>query len=257
MQLQAYEAAALPAYAGGVTDYDPRIVDLYDIDNPDGPDHDFYRALADSREARTILDLGCGTGMLTVTLAGQDRKVTGLDPSPVMLAFARARDGAERVEWHVGDSAAAPAEHFDLVVMTGNVAQHIPDTDWTRTLRDLRARMRPGSTLSFETRNPAAREWETWSSNDRSSRETPHGTLTEWMDVDLIDERIVRFHAHNYFAATDETVTETQSLVFRGREEIEADLLGAGFDVEAVNGDWAGTPFKETARLMIFVARAQ
>lgn len=27
-------------------DYEPRIVDLYDEDNPDGPDHDFYRALA-------------------------------------------------------------------------------------------------------------------------------------------------------------------------------------------------------------------
>ena len=48
--------------------YDPRIVDLYDLDNPDGPDHDFYRALADSRDARSILDLGCGTGILTVTL---------------------------------------------------------------------------------------------------------------------------------------------------------------------------------------------
>lgn len=240
-----------------MTDYDPRIVDLYDIDNPDGPDHDFYRALAYARDARTILDLGCGTGMLTVTLAGRNRKVMGLDPSPVMVTFARARGGAERVEWRVGDSSAAPEEHFDLVVMTGNVVQHIPDTEWSRTLRDLRARMRPGSTLSFETRNPAVREWETWSSEGRSSRETPHGTLMEWMDVDLINERIVRFHAHNHFAATGETVTETQSLVFRGREELEADLRGAGFDVEAVNGDWAGTPFEETARLMIFVARAR
>ncbi|NUL43847.1 class I SAM-dependent methyltransferase [Cellulosimicrobium funkei] len=240
-----------------MTDYDPRIVDLYDIDNPDGPDHDFYRALADAREARTVLDLGCGTGMLTVTLAGRDRRVMGLDPSPAMLTFARARNGAERVEWVVGDSSDAPAEYFDLVVMTGNVAQHIPDTDWARTLRDLRARMRPGSYLAFETRNPAVREWGTWSSEDPTSRETPHGTLTEWMEVELVDERIVRFRAHNHFAANGETVTEEQSLVFRGRAELEADLRRAGFDVETVHGDWAGTPFEETARLMIFVARAR
>lgn len=244
-------------YAGGVTDYDPRLVDLYDIDNPDGPDHDFYRALADAREARTILDLGCGTGMLTVTLAGPERRVVGLDPSPAMVTFARARNGAGRVEWLVGDSSAAPAEHFDLVVMTGNVAQHIPDTDWARTLRDLRARMRPGSTLAFESRNPAVREWETWSSEDHTGRETPHGTLTEWMDVELVDERNVTFHAHNHFAATGETVIEEQSLVFRSRAELEADLRGAGFDVETVDGDWTGTPFDETARLMIFVARAR
>jgi SAM-dependent methyltransferase len=238
-------------------DYDPRVVALYDVDNPDGPDHDFYRALADAREARTILDLGCGTGILTVTLAGRGRRVVGVDPSPSMLAFARTRSGAEHVEWIAGDSAAAPAERFDLVVMTGNVAQHIPGADWARTLRDLRTRMRPGGTLAFEARNPAAREWESWSAARSTSRETPHGTLIERMEVELVDERIVTFHAHNHFVATDETVTETQSLVFRGLAELEGDLRAAGFDVETVYGDWAGTPFDDEARLMIFVTRAR
>lgn len=240
-----------------MSDYDPRVVDLYDADNPDGPDHDFYRALADAREARTILDLGCGTGMLTVTLAGRGRRVVGVDPSPAMLAFAQARDGAEHVEWIAGDSAAAPAEQFDLVVMTGNVAQHIPDAEWARSLRDLRTRMRPGGTLAFETRNPAAREWESWAADRSTSRDTPHGPLVEWMDVELVDERTVRFQAHNHFAAGDETVTEKQSLVFRGLAELEADLRAAGFDVETVYGDWAGTPFDDEARLMIFVTRAR
>ena len=30
-----------------MSDYDPRLVDLYDGDNPAGTDHDFYRALAE------------------------------------------------------------------------------------------------------------------------------------------------------------------------------------------------------------------
>lgn len=106
-------------------DYDPRLVALYDLDNPDGPDHDFYRALAERIDARSVLDLGCGTGLLTTTLAREGRRVVGIDPSPAMLAMARSRPGAERVEWILGDSRAAPAGPFDLVVMTGNVAQHI------------------------------------------------------------------------------------------------------------------------------------
>ena len=237
--------------------YDPRVVDLYDTDNPDGPDHDFFRALADDRDARSILDLGCGTGMLTVSLARAGRRVVGIDPSPMMLAFARRREGAERVEWIEGDSTAIPPGSFDLALMTGNVAQHIPDAAWLRTLRDLRASLRAGGILSFETRNPAAREWESWHAAPPAERDTVHGPLVEWMDVEVIDERIVRFDAHNVFSATGDTVIETQSLVFRDRAEVERDLGAAGFEVESVCGDWEGTPFDGTTRLMIFVARAR
>ncbi|WP_308222252.1 class I SAM-dependent methyltransferase [Microbacterium oleivorans] len=242
------------AYAEDVTDYDPRIVGLYDVDNPDGPDHDFYRSLADECGARSVLDLGCGTGMLTVTLARDGRRVVGVDPSRAMLEFARRRDGGDDVEWVLGDSRMAPSGPFDLVLMTGNVVQHLPDAEWARTLHDLRARMRPGGTLSFESRNPAFREWESWSAAP-SHRETPHGTLTEWMDVEVVDERIVRFRAHNRFA-TGETVIEEQALVFRSQAELEDDLQSTGFGVESVHGEWTGAPFDGSTRLMIFTARA-
>ena len=33
-------------------DYDPRIVDFYDEDNPDGADHDYYRSLTYWRNAQ-------------------------------------------------------------------------------------------------------------------------------------------------------------------------------------------------------------
>lgn len=239
-----------------VIDYDPRIVDLYDEDNPDGPDHDFYRSLADDAEAHTILDLGCGTGMLTVTLANGSRRVVGADPSPVMIAFARRRPGAERVTWIEGDSSSAPQERFDLVVMSGNVVQHISDGGWARTLQDLRARMGPGGILAFESRNPNVREWETWASAERTSRETQHGTLLEWMDVRLIDQRRVRLDAHNLFADMGEEVTMTLALLFRPRAEIERDLRTAGFSIEGIYGDWFKTPFDEAARLMVFTAKA-
>lgn len=237
-------------------DYDARLVDLYDQDNPDGPDHDFYRSLADVRGARAIVDLGCGTGLLTVTFAAKGRRVVGVDPSPAMLDFARRRPGASGVEWIEGDSASIPDGDFDLAVMTGNVAQHIGDADWTRTLADLRRSLRAGGTLAFESRNPAARAWEDWDSPERTRRQTPHGVLEEWMDASLLDGRTVELRAHNLFVATSETVTETLLLVFRSRDEIERDLAVAGFEVEAVFGDWRGALFDGASPLMVFVARA-
>jgi predicted TPR repeat methyltransferase len=43
--------------------------------------------------ARTVLDLGCGTGIHACTLAQKGYQVTGLDRSADMLAKARERHG--------------------------------------------------------------------------------------------------------------------------------------------------------------------
>src|SRR5436190_21884809 len=50
----------------------------------------FYRTLADERGG-PILDLGCGTGRLTVPLLRAGHVVVGIDRAPAMLARAAAR----------------------------------------------------------------------------------------------------------------------------------------------------------------------
>ena len=72
---------------------DERLVALYDIENARGDDTDFYLGLAAALDARTILDLGCGTGLLTRELAVEGRRVIGVDPAPAMLAVARRGGG--------------------------------------------------------------------------------------------------------------------------------------------------------------------
>jgi ubiquinone/menaquinone biosynthesis C-methylase UbiE len=52
-----------------------------------------------------VLDLGCGTGQLTLPLAGRTRSVIGMDPEPDMLAQAKkvaAAKGIGNVRWVVG-----------------------------------------------------------------------------------------------------------------------------------------------------------
>lgn len=240
----------------GTQDYDPRIVDLYDGDNPDGPDHDYYRSLAAALDARRILDVGCGTGMLTVTLVAPGRRVVGVDPSSSMLAYARCRPGAERVRWVEGDTRALSGDEFDLVVMTGNVAQHIPDPHWQRSLRDVRRLASPNTTLAFESRNPSARAWEAWSQEAPSTRPTMYGPLREWYEVEERGGGCVLLRAFNHFENTGETVVDERLLTFRSQEELAAQLSDAGFEVTAVWGGWSRTPFDGSQPLMIFEARA-
>lgn len=67
-----------------------------------------------------VLDVGCGTGSLSVVLAGLGNDVTGIDLSPAMieLAEAKARAAGHTIKFHVMDAAfpeLAP-QQFDVVV---------------------------------------------------------------------------------------------------------------------------------------------
>jgi methylase of polypeptide subunit release factors len=50
---------------------DPRLARLYDLIVDDRRDLDAYLALARGFGARSVIDVGCGTGTLAVALAGR------------------------------------------------------------------------------------------------------------------------------------------------------------------------------------------
>jgi 2-polyprenyl-3-methyl-5-hydroxy-6-metoxy-1,4-benzoquinol methylase len=109
---------------------DRDLVALYDIDNPAGADHAFYRGVVDAIDARRVIDLGCGTGLLTRSLAAPGREVTGIDPSRTMLDWARRQPGAEAIRWIEGDATSiAPTGDVDVVLCTGNAIMHLDHHD--------------------------------------------------------------------------------------------------------------------------------
>jgi SAM-dependent methyltransferase len=82
-------------------------------------------------ERARIADLGCGTGTLSVLLAGAGHAVSGIDFSARMIAAARAKAAAAGAEavFAVGDAAEPPlpAGGFDLV-LSRHVLWAMPDT---------------------------------------------------------------------------------------------------------------------------------
>ncbi|MFJ3380528.1 class I SAM-dependent methyltransferase [Curtobacterium sp. NPDC090217] len=158
-----------------------------------------------------MIDLGYGTGSLAVSFAAAGLTAVGIDPSETMIDYARQRPSADGVTWVVGDSRTLPVIDAEFAVMTGNVAQHIPDGDWQRTLADLHHALRAGGILAFRSRNPAAGAWHTWSTSERSVRETASGPLEEWSEAEEITPGVVRLVAHNAFVGTGELLTYTNS----------------------------------------------
>ena len=234
---------------------DAELVELYDIDNPAGEDHAYYLALAESIDARSIVDLGCGTGLLTRSLARTGRTVIGVDPSRTMLDYARRQPGSESVTWIHGDaSALAPDRSIDLAICTGNAIMHISPEQLPLTLKLLAAALRPGGTLSFESRNPAYRGWERWTPEATyGERFTLVGRVREWLDVtDVHDGRVV-FDAHNVFPGGEDRVY-TSILFFRTAEEFRRELDAASFTDIACTGSWHGAPIEDKSPFYVFRA---
>jgi SAM-dependent methyltransferase len=99
-----------------------------------------------------VLDVGCGTGSLTFTLAQNLHigMVKGIDFSPVYVEYARAQTDDSRVTFRVGDACALPFADtcFDHTLSL-LVLQFIPDAD--RAVREMKRVTRAGGTVAAAT----------------------------------------------------------------------------------------------------------
>ncbi|MFF4960897.1 class I SAM-dependent methyltransferase [Streptomyces sp. NPDC001222] len=93
-----------------------------------------------------LLDLGCGTGSLSLLAAERGHRVTGVDLSPAMLALARAKLAGHDAVFLVGDAASPPVgERLFDAVLVRHVLWALPDPG--RALRHWRQLLRPGGRL--------------------------------------------------------------------------------------------------------------
>ena len=138
------------------TGYD-RWAAIYDHDaNPlqamEGP---LVQELLGEVRGLTVLDLGCGTGRHSISLAEAGADVTAVDFSPGMLAEARKKPGAEKVRFVVHDlhlPLPMADESFDRVV-SGLVLEHLQDLQ--NFFREIHRVLKPGGRAVVSGMHPA------------------------------------------------------------------------------------------------------
>jgi SAM-dependent methyltransferase len=93
-----------------------------------------------------LLDLGCGTGSMSLLATDQGHSVTAVDLSPAMVDLARAKLAGRAARVLVGDAAAPPVagETFD-VILVRHVAWTLSDLDGA--LAHWLSLLRPGGRL--------------------------------------------------------------------------------------------------------------
>jgi SAM-dependent methyltransferase len=237
---------------------DPRQVAIYDAVNAyePGTQPDFYLGVAEEVSAETVIDLGCGTGIITLEFARRGYRMIGVESSRVMLEVAQKNAGADGVQWVHGGAGQAGTPGADLAFLSGHVAQFIlNDAEWLETLAGVKEALRPGGYLAFESRDPRAREWERWTGRKRIIPDSPYGRIESWTEVTNVEGEVVFAVGHRRLLQTNEELVSPFALRFRSEELLRQSLTSSGFLVESVFGDWDRRPSAPGERELIVIAR--
>jgi len=219
-----------------------------------GPeDVDAVLALAGAEPGCRVLDLGCGPGRHSLSLARRHYQVTGLDRTASYLAQARGRAQAEGLEIELVEADMrhfVRAEAFDLALSLYTSFGYFEDPDDDRrVLAHLHESLAPGGALVMDlvgrevlARTFVARAWRELDDGALFLEERSIDRHWGWIDTRWIlirdGQRHERRIGHRLYAGTE-----------------LASLLGsAGFASVDLYGDLAGGPYDQSAKRLVIVA---
>jgi SAM-dependent methyltransferase len=238
---------------------------LYDLDHAPlegGPDVEWFSGLA-RRTGGPILELGCGTGRITVPIAQDGHHVVGLDRSAAMLERAerRARRADVEVRWVEGDMRAFSFnEAFALIFVAFNSFLMLePDDRWSCLAR-VREHLAPRGRFAIDVFQP----------DPEVVVGLDGGVVDEWERVDPESARAVRKFSSSranvdgvtqriWYDETDDgtvrRISGTTTLHYLYRRETALLFSEAGFVIETLHGDYDGNPADAQSRKLLVVGR--
>ena len=204
-----------------------------------------------------ILELGCGTGKLSIPLAEAGFSVTGLDSSSALLEFAASKNSD--VRWVEGDMRDFDlGENFALIMLPSNNLGHLhTPQDFANCIQCAKRHLKPGGVLVIDVFVP---NLERLLSSGRGEY-----TLDEYDDPD--GRGSVRITARSRYEASTQIVRTTTFRKIAGQpdvigsldlkmyfpRELEALVLRAGLCIADRFGGHAREEFGDESRFQILV----
>jgi SAM-dependent methyltransferase len=230
-------------------------------------DVSFYRELANRRGAAKVLELGAGSGRVTIPLARDGHEVVAVDQSKPMLAKLRTRvaalrpTAAKRIRVVEGDLRDFSVEgKFPLVIAAFNVLEHLYTRgEFAACLARVAAHLAPGGAFAFDVqlpdlawliRDPYKRWAKTRFTDPTTGRAMYYSTNHEYDPVGQI--ALIRL----YYEPVDgkgptKIVKLSQRKYFPA--ELEALVAHAGFRVVERFGDFGGRPLEDGSESQVLV----
>jgi len=204
-----------------------------------------------------ILELGCGTGKLSIPLAQAGFSVAGLDSSPALLQFAASKN--DDVKWIEGDMRSFDLdERFALIMLPSNNLGHLhTPEDFESCISSVKRHLQPGGALVIDVFVPNLK---------LLLRDAEEEYVLDEYDS-LEGQGRVRVMARSHYESTTQIMRTTTIRKVAGQpdlvgsldlkmyfpRELEALVRCNGLRIAARYGGHAGEAFDERSRFQILV----
>ncbi len=249
------------------TDAYERFAEYYDLEYDHYQDDvDLYRQFAVEADG-PVLELGCGSGRVLRALEGLGLPLAGIDPSPAMLAIARARLATETtlVEARMEDlhPGLLPAERYWMAFSAINTFLHLPDAGaQLAALASIRSVVVDGGLLLLDLMAPDPHYLSSLDGRVmlEFSGTLPDGRrLDKWVarTHDLASQTIattVLFDTTDPVSGALSRAADQYATRYIHRWELEHLLVRAGWELIALYGAYDLEPYRSESERMIALA---
>ncbi len=199
------------------------------------------------------MDLGCGTGALTLELEKRGYRVYGVDGSAAMLGKAaeKATKAGRDIRFVLGDATDPPALHsLDFVLAANDVFNYVPHPN--KAFAKIYRILSSGGVFAFDISSEYKLK-NVLAGNTFS--ETKHDVTYVWRNFMERDRLIIDFTVFSPCGETYIKTCETQTQYVRKTEDVKNALVAAGFKSVKIYAFGKKTKPSEKTERVAFVAK--
>jgi 2-polyprenyl-3-methyl-5-hydroxy-6-metoxy-1,4-benzoquinol methylase len=239
---------------------DPRHYDL--LAQMTAPaDLPYYLKLIEGRRPLSILELGCGTGRLTLPLAKRGALVTGLDLSAPLLEWARLKAKTENIAVSLlqRDMRAFDlGEKFDVIIIPYNAFNHLYDlSSISRMIQSTKSHIKPDGLFIIDTFNPNPSKL-SFSEISKEEKIIEYIDPTKKKKIKLFEQTLYNvatqintvFHRYEFESETEITRDSYEMRIFFP-QELDMIMTLNGFKIVHKFGDYERNPFRSSSPLQL------
>lgn len=226
----------------------------------------FWVALA-RQHTGIVLELGCGSGRVTLALAQAGVEVYGLDHDFQMLRYLRMHLPVEWVDkvhiFQADMGAFRLAQRCALVLMPCNTLSSLDDATRVRTFQNIAAHLQPGGIFAASLPNPAVLQTMPRRGEEELEETFQHPHTGNPVQVSSAwkrthDEFILTWHYDHLLPDGGvRRFSATTRHKLQGLEEYADELNQAGLSLRSVWGDFDGQPYSDETPNLIWLAEGK